>query len=63
MTLRLFLEYDFTVVYKLGKTHVIANVLFKLFNIIEPIGILEKTTNANMFFTKPKWLNDVKMLL
>ncbi len=39
--LLLFLEYDFIIVYKLGKTHVVANDLFKLPNTIEPRGVLK----------------------
>jgi hypothetical protein len=37
--LLLFLEYDFTIIYKLGKTHVVANVLFTLPDTIGPIGM------------------------
>jgi hypothetical protein len=37
--LLLFLEYDFTIVYKLGKIHVVAIALSKLPNIIKPIGV------------------------
>ncbi len=59
MTLWLFLKYDFIVLYKLSKTHVVANVLFRLSNTIEPTRILEQTIDANIIFTKPKWLNDV----
>jgi hypothetical protein len=40
--LLLFLEYDFTVVYKPGKTHVIANALSKLLDITKPIVCLIK---------------------
>jgi hypothetical protein len=40
--LLLFLEYDFTVVYKLGKTHVVANTLSKLLNITNSIVCLIK---------------------
>ncbi len=63
MTLWLFLKYDFIVVYKLSKTHVVANVLFRLSDTIEPTRILEQTIDANTIFTKPKWLNDVRMFL
>ncbi len=59
--LLLFLEYDYTVVYKLGKTHVVVDVLSKLRNVIEPSRVLEQATNASLFFTEPKWLNDVKI--
>jgi hypothetical protein len=58
--LLLFLGYDFTVVYKLGKTHVVIDALSKLPNITEPTSVHDQTTYSNMFYTKPKWLNDVK---
>jgi len=35
----LFLEYEFTIVYKLGRTHVVINVLFKLPISLKPLGI------------------------
>jgi hypothetical protein len=37
--LLLFLEYDFTLMYKQGKTHVIVDALSRLLDIIEPIGM------------------------
>jgi hypothetical protein len=37
--LLLFLEYDFIIAYKLGKTHVVADVLFRLPDTIEPTGV------------------------
>ncbi len=37
----LLLEYEFIVVYKLGKTHVVVNVLSKLAISLEPLGILD----------------------
>jgi len=37
--LLLFLKYDFTIVYKLSKIHVVANALSRNLNIIEPIGV------------------------
>jgi hypothetical protein len=61
--LLLFLEYDFTVMYKLGKIHVVANALSRLLDIIEPIGVFGQTTDASLFYIKPKWLNDVKEFL
>jgi hypothetical protein len=54
----LFLEYDFTVVYKLGKIHVIANALLRLPNITEPARVLDQTTSASLFYTWLKWMND-----
>jgi hypothetical protein len=32
-------------------------------NIIETIGVPNQTTYASLFYTKPKWLNDVKDFL
>jgi hypothetical protein len=37
--LLLFLEYDFIVLYKLSKTHVVANALLRLPNIIKPTTV------------------------
>ncbi len=56
----MFFEYDFTIVYKLGKTHVVTYALLRSLKIIEPIGVLDQTTNANLFYIGPKWLNNVK---
>jgi hypothetical protein len=48
--LLLFLEYDFIVVYKLGRTHVVANGLSRLLNGIKPIGVPNETTNVSLFY-------------
>jgi hypothetical protein len=37
--------------------------LLRLLNTIEPIGMHDQTIYANMFYTKPEWLNDVKDFL
>ncbi len=58
--LLLFLEYDFIVVYKLGKTHVVKNALSRLPNITEPIGVSNQTTYVSLFYIEPECLNDVK---
>jgi hypothetical protein len=55
------MEYDFIIVYKLSKNHVVANVLSKLRDVIEPSRVLEQTTNASLFFIELEWLNDVRM--
>jgi hypothetical protein len=47
-------------VYKPSKTHVVANALSRLPNIIKPIGVPKQTIDVSLFYTKPKWLNDVK---
>jgi hypothetical protein len=39
--LLLFLEYDFTILYKPCKTHVVANALLRLLDIIEPTYVLD----------------------
>ncbi len=61
--LLLFLEYDFIILYKLGKTHVVAYTLSRLLDIIEPTCVPNETIDASQFYTKPKWLNDVKDFL
>jgi hypothetical protein len=61
--LLLFLEYDFTIVYKPNRTHVVTNALSRLPNIIEPTGVLDQTTYESLFYTKLEWLNDVKEFL
>ncbi len=58
--LLLFLEHDFTIVYKLGRTHVAADVLL---DVAEPTSVPNQTTNASLFYTKLEWLNDVKDFL
>jgi hypothetical protein len=45
--LLLFLEYNFTIVYKLGGTHVVIDSLSRLLNIIKPTIALDQTTNAS----------------
>ncbi len=37
--LLLFLEYEFILVYKLGGTHVVVNVLSRLLDNLEPLGV------------------------
>ncbi len=59
----MFLEYDFIIVYKLGKTHVVIDASSKLPDITKPTSVPNQTTNASLFYTKPKWLNDVKEFL
>ncbi len=56
----IFLEYDFTIVYKPRKTHVVANALSRLWNSTKTTCVPNQTTYANLFYTKPKWLHDVK---
>jgi hypothetical protein len=52
--LLLFLEYDFIVVYKPGKTRVVVNALSRLSNNIEPACVLDQTTNTSLFYIGPE---------
>jgi hypothetical protein len=50
-------------VYKLCKTHVIADALSRLLNIIKPTSVHDQTTNATLFYTLLEWLKVVKEFL
>jgi hypothetical protein len=52
----LFLECNFSVVYKLEKSHSIANALSRLPTSKEPSGVLDQITNAPLFLFQPTWL-------
>jgi hypothetical protein len=54
ISLLLFLDYDFMVMYKLGKIHKIANALSKLLDITKPTRVPNQTTDASLFYTEPK---------
>ncbi len=47
--LLLFLECDFKIVYKLGRSHLMANTLNRLPNQVEPVGVLDQTIDAHLF--------------
>jgi hypothetical protein len=59
----LLLKYAFTIVYKLGRTHVVVNALSRLLDIIEPTGVPDQTTYVSLFYTELEWLKDVKEFL
>jgi hypothetical protein len=61
--LLIFLEYDFIVVYKLGKTHVITDALSRLPDSTKPACAPNQTIDASLFYTRLEWLNDVKEFL
>jgi hypothetical protein len=48
--LLLFLEYEFIIVYKFGRTHVVADVLSRLPNSSKPLGVPYYTIDASLFF-------------
>ncbi len=47
--LLLFLEYDFKIVYKHGRSHLMVDALNKLPIQVELVGVFDRTTNAHMF--------------
>jgi hypothetical protein len=59
----LFLEYEFIVVYKLGKTHVVVYVLSRLPDSLKPLGIPNQTIEASLFSIEPMWMHEVKRYL
>ena len=61
--LLLFLEFDFKVVYKLGKTHHMADALSRLPNGEPPDGNPDQTVDATLFSTEPVWLQQVSTYL
>jgi hypothetical protein len=44
--LLLFLENDFLIIYQLGQSHLVVDVLYKLPNITENLGVPNQTTNV-----------------
>ncbi len=52
----LFLEYDFKIVYKPGRSHLMADALNKLPNHIKLVGTPNQTYDAHFFMLQPKWL-------
>jgi hypothetical protein len=61
--LLLFLKYDFTIVYKPSRTHVVVDALSRLLNITEPTCVPDQTTYASLFYIKLEWPNNVKEFL
>ncbi len=61
--LLLFLEYEFTIIYKPSCTHVVADSLFKLLDTIESTRVPDQTTNATLFMLQLVWLEEVKNYL
>ncbi len=48
--------------YKPDRIHVVVDALSRLPNNTEPIGVIDQTIDESLFYTRPKWLNDVKEL-
>jgi hypothetical protein len=53
------MEYDFKIVYELGRSHLMVDALSRLPNQSEPVGILYQTYDAHLFTLQPKWLQNV----
>ncbi len=58
--LLLLLENEFTMVYKLDKTHVVVDVLSRLSDSLQPLGVPDQTMDASLFFIEPIWMQGVK---
>jgi hypothetical protein len=52
----LFLEYNFLITYKLGRSHSIVNALSWMLNFTKQSGVLDQTMNATLFLLQPMWL-------
>jgi hypothetical protein len=55
----LFMEYDFKIVYKLSRSHLMANALIGLPNHIEPIVVPDQTYDVRLFTLQSEWLQNV----
>lgn len=55
----LFLEYDFLMVYKLGKSHSIVDVLSHLLAFDEPSGMSDQIIDATLFLLQLAWLQKI----
>jgi hypothetical protein len=54
--LLLFLEYDFSMIYKLEKTHSMVDALSHLLTSDESSGMLDQITTTTLFLLKLAWL-------
>ncbi len=59
----LFLEYEFTIVNKPSRTHVVVDVLSRLLNSSEPLGVLNQIVYTSLFSIEPIWMQEVKSYL
>ena len=57
--LLLFLEFDFKVIYKPGKTHGVADALSRNEGAEPATGILDQTTDAQLFSMQPDWIHPI----
>jgi hypothetical protein len=59
----LFLEYDFLIIYKLGRSHFVADALFQMLDLIEQNGVLNQKMDATLFFLQSVWLQEISKYL
>ncbi len=52
-------KYDFKIVYKHGRSHLMADALRRLPNQAKPIGVPNQTIDAHMLTLQWKWLQNV----
>jgi hypothetical protein len=57
--LLLFLEYDFQIVYNLGKSHLIVDALSNQRNKTKLVGIPNQTCDVHLFTLQLEWLHNV----
>ena len=57
--LLLFLEFDFKVIYKLGKTHGVADALSHNERAEPATRIPDQTTDAQLFSMQPDWIHPI----
>jgi len=53
------MEYDFKIVYKPSRSHLMAYALNILPNQTEFVGVPDQTCDSQMFTLQPKWLQNV----
>ncbi len=51
-----FLEYEFTIVYKPNRTHIVVDVLSKLPESSKPLGVPNQIVDTTLFFIEPIWM-------
>jgi hypothetical protein len=56
----LFRKYEFVVVYKPNRTHVVANAISRLPDTIKPTNVLDQTIDATLLHLQPIWLEEIK---
>jgi hypothetical protein len=57
--LLLFLEYDFKIVYKPSRSHLMVDALSRLPNQIEHVGVPDQTCDAHLFTLQLEWLQNM----